>query len=94
MPDHVFFEDGDVALRGLDVEVAEQLCTDVDGQSGIDQVGGQQPAEVVWGERQVFERRVGVRKLGAGALQHLADGGEAEDPWPGGAALEQERHGR
>jgi len=56
--DDVFLEHGNVALRGLQVDVAEQGCADVDGQPVVDQIGGEQPAEVVWGEVQPAERWV------------------------------------
>lgn len=50
MADDVFVEDGDVTAGRLDVEVAEQGCSDVDGQAAVDQLGGEDPAEVVWCE--------------------------------------------
>jgi hypothetical protein len=45
----VLLEDGDVALGGLQVQVAEQLGADVDRQAAVDQIGGEQAAEVVSG---------------------------------------------
>ena len=41
MADDVFLEHGDVAVEGLDVEVAEQGGADVAGQSVVGQVGGE-----------------------------------------------------
>lgn len=41
MPGDVLFEDGNVAAGGLEVEVTEQGSSDVDGQSAVDQVGGE-----------------------------------------------------
>ena len=48
--DDVFLEDGDVAVGGLDIEVAQESCADVDRQAVIDQFCGQKAAEVVRGE--------------------------------------------
>ncbi|WP_329230008.1 hypothetical protein [Streptomyces canus] len=36
MGDDILVEDGDVAAGGLDNEVAEQGCADVDGQAAVD----------------------------------------------------------
>jgi hypothetical protein len=44
-------EDGDTAAGGLDAEVTQESRADVDGESGVDQLGGEQPPEVVRGER-------------------------------------------
>ena len=67
MADDVVVEDRDVAAGGLDIQVAEQRGADVDGQAVVDQVGGEDPAEVVRGELQSGELRVGLGQLGAGA---------------------------
>jgi hypothetical protein len=39
--------DSDVSLRGVQVEVAEQLGGDVDWQAAVDGLGGEDAAEVV-----------------------------------------------
>ncbi|MFF2431192.1 hypothetical protein [Streptomyces mirabilis] len=53
--DDVLVEDCDVAAGGLDIEVAEQGRADVNGQAIVDQVGGEQPADVVRGEADLGE---------------------------------------
>lgn len=47
VPDHVFAEDGDVAVGCLDIEVSQECGADMDRQTVIDQVRGQKAAEVV-----------------------------------------------
>jgi len=72
--DQVLLEDGDVALGGLQVEVAEQLGADVDRQAAVDQIGDEQAAEVVWGELVPREALSGVGQFVAEALQNVSDG--------------------
>jgi hypothetical protein len=48
--DDVFVEDSDIAAGGFEVEVTEQGGADVDGQPVIDEVGGEEPPEVVGAE--------------------------------------------
>jgi hypothetical protein len=57
--DNVVVEDRDVAAGGLDAEVPEESCSDVDGQAGVDQVSREETPEVVWGEPDTFETRDG-----------------------------------
>jgi hypothetical protein len=47
--DDVFVEDGDVAVGGLHVQVSKEGGADVDRQAVVDEVGGEQAAEVVRG---------------------------------------------
>lgn len=56
--DDVFREDGDITAGGLDVQVPEQGRADVDGQSVIHQLGGEEPSEVLRREPDVSELRV------------------------------------
>jgi hypothetical protein len=56
-------EDSDVAASSFDAEVTEQSGADVDGKPGVDQFGGEQPAEVVRGEGDAFELRVDLRQV-------------------------------
>lgn len=55
MPHDVVIEGRDVSAGGPDVQVSEQRGTDVAGQPGVDQVGGEYPAEVVGGKRRPDE---------------------------------------
>ena len=93
MADHVLVEDGDVAPGCLEIQMSEQGGSDVDRQPVVDQVGGQQPAEVVRGEARRAELRVAVSEVVAAPAEHDQDGGGRDDP-AGGAELplEQERH--
>jgi hypothetical protein len=56
----------------MQVEVAEQRGTDVDGQSVVGEVGGEQPSEVVRGKPDVGQLRVLVGEAGAEPGQHVA----------------------
>ncbi|MEZ3179156.1 hypothetical protein KYY02_10770 [Streptomyces pimonensis] len=56
--DDVLGEDRDVALSGLRIQVSEQGRADVDRQAAVDDVGGEEPTEVV-GERTWCPRRPG-----------------------------------
>ncbi|WP_342228414.1 hypothetical protein [Nocardia wallacei] len=51
----VLVEDGDVAAEGFQVEVAQQRRTDMNGQSAVGQLGGEQAPEVVRCEVQIAE---------------------------------------
>jgi hypothetical protein len=42
--------DGHVPARGVEVGMAEQLGRDVDGQTAVYGLGGEQPSEVVGSE--------------------------------------------
>jgi hypothetical protein len=75
MADDVLVEDGDVAPGRFKIQVPEQGCADVDGQPVVDQVGGQQPAEVVRGEARRAELRVAAGEVVAAAAEHDLDGG-------------------
>ena len=92
VPDDVFVEDGHVAVGGLQVEVAEQGCADVDGEPVVDQVGGEEASEVVRCEPTLAEfgvfRGEGVAELG----EFVAEGAGGDDlgALPDGP-LEQER---
>ena len=55
MPDHVLLEDRDVPLGSLNVQVSEQCRANVDGQPVVDQVGSEEPSEIVRGEMQSAE---------------------------------------
>jgi hypothetical protein len=54
LADYLFGINRNVALGGGEVEVAEQLRGDVDGQSAVDGVGREESAEVVRGEADVL----------------------------------------
>jgi hypothetical protein len=92
--DEVFLEDRDIALRGLEVEVAEQLGTDVDGQAAVDQVGSEQAPEVMRREAVPREPVTGLGQLVAEPLQHVPDRARADDARAANLTLEQERHRR
>jgi hypothetical protein len=64
----------------------------VDRQTAVDDVGGEEPTEVVRSE--LGERRVGLADLRTGAGEHVEDGAGGHDT-PDGAelALQQEWHG-
>lgn len=73
VPDDLLRVDGDVALGGVEVQVPEELGGDVNRQAGVDGLGGEDPAEVVPGERQ--RRPVDVDQAGPDreGLEHLAN---------------------
>ena len=56
----IFLIDSGVAAGDLDVVVAHNLCGQVDGKAGVDDVGNEDPAEVMG--REVQRRTVGVRQ--------------------------------
>jgi hypothetical protein len=62
--DDVLVEGRDVSLSGLENEMAEQRSTDADGQSSVDDLGGEEPSEVVRGEGQSGEGFVPLRSPG------------------------------
>jgi hypothetical protein len=72
--DHVLVEDRDVAAGGSDIERAEQSGADVDRQAVVDQLGGEEPAEVVGREPDVLELRVCQCEVVAGSADHAPDG--------------------
>jgi hypothetical protein len=68
--DDVLGEARDVALRGLEIQVSEQGRADVDRQAAVDDVGGEEPAEVVWRELRAGER-VPTTDLPSGGPGHV-----------------------
>jgi hypothetical protein len=66
--DEVFFEDGDVAPGGFQVEVAEQGGANVDGQTAVDQFRRERAPEIVRGEGDTGELGVRGGEVGATAL--------------------------
>ncbi|CQR61872.1 Hypothetical Protein sle_24110 [Streptomyces leeuwenhoekii] len=92
--DHVLVEDGDVTARGLDAEVAQQGGADVDGQAAVDQLGGEDPPEVVRGELQAAESGVVLGQVLAASADHVLDGAGVEDLRSDRSvlALEEEGH--
>jgi hypothetical protein len=77
----------------LKIQVPEQGGADVDGEPVVDQLGGQQPAEVVRGEARGAEVRVCFGQPCAPAAEHDQDGAGRDDAADGSElALEQERH--
>jgi hypothetical protein len=50
MPDGVLVEDGDVAVEGLQVQVAPMGGADVEGRTTVRQFRRQQPTEIVRSE--------------------------------------------
>lgn len=60
--DHLLGIDGDIPLGGIQVEVAEELRGDVDGQSAVDGLGGEDSPEVVG--RELQRGAVGIGDLG------------------------------
>lgn len=52
--DDVFGEDGGVAAGGVKIQMAEQSRGDMQRESGADEFGGEQTAEVVRGEPHRF----------------------------------------
>ncbi len=93
--DEVLLEDRDVAAGGLQVEVSEQGGTDVDGQTVVDQVGGEDTPEVVRCEARLRERRMPFGEVGAAPSEHGNDN-VVREHGAGGAQLplEEEGHGR
>lgn len=63
MAGDVFFEDGDVAAGGFQVEVSEQCGADVYRQAVVDEVGDEQPSKVVWPEMDSREPRIGCSEF-------------------------------
>ena len=90
----VFLEHRHVAPRGAEVQVPEQGGADVDRQAAVDEVGGEQPAEVVGGETGLREGGVILGEFVAQSSQHVEHHGVAEhrSRWAD-EALEQERLG-
>ena len=78
--DDVFLEHGDVAAGGLDVEVPEQGRADVDGQAVVDQLGDEEPAEVVRREADLGELRVRRCQPPGGPDDDLADAADRQGP--------------
>jgi hypothetical protein len=73
--------------------MSEDGGADVDGQPVVDELGGEDPPEVVGGEGQPRELGPGLRQGKAGALQHALDGlGGQHRPRCAELPLEQERH--
>jgi hypothetical protein len=60
----VVVEHGDVAAGGLQAGVAEQGGADVDRQAVVDQLGGEDASEVVWGEPDPDELRMRGAQVG------------------------------
>jgi integrase len=64
----------------------------VDGQTAVDQFGGEDPAEVVWCEAGRAEAAMLLGELVAAPFDHVQDGAAGNDTVGGpDAALEQER---
>lgn len=61
--DDVLVEDRDVATGGLDVEMAHESGADVDRQAAVDQLGSEDPSEIVRGELQPAELPVVLGQL-------------------------------
>src|SRR5437762_11766814 len=55
---HVLVEDSHIAASGLDVEVAEQCRADVDRQTAVYELGGEEPSKIVGREDRTGERGV------------------------------------
>jgi hypothetical protein len=56
--------DGHIPFGGVEVQVAQELGGDVDGQAAVDRLGGEQPPEVVGNQAQRLA--VDVVELGSG----------------------------
>src|SRR5262250_1871581 len=50
--DHLGRVDGDVALSGVQVKVAQELGSDMDRQAAVNGLGGEDPAKIMGGEPQ------------------------------------------
>jgi hypothetical protein len=87
--DDVLGEDRDVALSGLRIQASEQGRAGVDRQAAVDDVGGEEPAEVVGSEPGAREGRVRLGDLFAAASDHVEDRGWGDDA-PDGARLSPE----
>jgi hypothetical protein len=88
----VFVEHRNVAAGGFQVEVAQEGGADVDGQPVVDQVGGEQPSEVVRGEGEIFEPGIVLSEVSAYSAEHFTDRAGGHDFVAlADAALEQER---
>jgi hypothetical protein len=73
----------------------EQGGANVNREPAVDQVGGQQPPEIVRGEAGSKEAGMLFGEFPAAALEHVHDGGVGDDLVLGAhLALEQERHRR
>jgi hypothetical protein len=93
--DDVFVEHGDVAPGRLKIHMSEQGCANVNREPAVDQVGGQQPPEIVRGEAGGLEAGMLFGEFPAAAFEHVHDGGVGDDLVLGAdLALEQERHRR
>lgn len=83
--DEVFGEHGGVAAGGVEAEVAEQGCGDVQREACADELGGEQATEVVRGEPDGFAV-VGERGPFGGGAEQGADGEDGDDLVAGAAA--------
>lgn len=92
--DDIFVEHGDVATSCLQIQVAEQSSTDMDREM-VHQVGGEEPAEIMWGEVGGVEGGMVFCEFSATAFEHVDDSGIGDDlVVRADPPLKQERHGR
>jgi hypothetical protein len=68
--DDVLVEHGGISASCLQVQVPEQGSADMDRQSVVHEIGGQQPAEVVRREAGAMECRVLFGQFSAAAAEH------------------------
>jgi hypothetical protein len=93
--DDVLVEHGDVAARGLQIQMPEQGGSDMDRQPIIHQICREQSPEIMRRETGSAEARMALGEFLAASPQHVHHSGRGDDlQVRSDLALEQERHRR